>query len=530
MNRLGFVIAAALLAMVASAASAKTLVFCSEGSPEGFDPGLYTSATTMDASSQPIYNRLVEFDGGTTNVGPGLATNWTISADGLTYTFHLRPNVKFGATDYFTPSRMLNADDVVFTFERMLDKANKYYNYGGGSYDYFVGMSMPDVIKSVEEVDPATVKFTLSKPNAPFLADLAMDFASIVSKEYADKLLAAGHPELLNQEPIGTGPFIYVDYQKDAVIRLKANPDYFRGKQPIDDLVFAITTDPSVRLQKLKAGECQIMDYPNPADIASLKNDPTLNVVQQSGLNVSYLAYNTQQKPFDDVRVRKALNMAINKQAIIDAVYQGTGQVAVNPIPPTMWSYDKATKDDSYDPEGAKKLLAEAGVKGLQMDLWAMPVQRPYQPNGRRTAELIQQDFAKVGVTVNIVTHDWSEYLKLAGDPKHSGAVEAGWTGDNGDPDNFLAVLLGCDSVGTSDNLAAWCYKPFDDIVKQAVATSDQAKRTELYEKAQELFKQQAPWFTIAHSIVTMPMVKGVKNYKMDPLGHHQFEGVDFDG
>jgi dipeptide transport system substrate-binding protein len=527
MTRVGVFLAAALLAGMATSADAKTLVFCSEGSPEGFDPGLYTAGTTFDASSKPIYNRLVEFDRGTTNVIPGLATSWDISGDGLTYTFHLRPGVKFGATDYFTPSRPMNADDVVFSFQRMLDKTNKYYNYGGGSYDYFVGMSMPDVIKSVEKVDDATVKFTLNKPNAPFLADLAMDFASVMSKEYADKLLADGHPETLNLQPVGTGPFVYVDYQKDAVVRFKANPDYWGGKQAIDDLVFAITPDPAVRLQKLKAGECQIMDYPSPADVASLKTDATLNVMQQPGLNVAYLAYNTQQKPFDDVRVRKALNMAINKQAIIDAVYQGTGQAAINPIPPTMWSYDKDIKDDPYDPDAAKKLLTDAGVTDLKMDLWAMPVQRPYQPNGRRTAELIQQDFAKVGVTVNIVTHDWAEYLKLAGDPKHSGAVEAGWTGDNGDPDNFLAVLLGCDSVGTAGNIAAWCYKPFDDVVKQAVATSDQAARTKLYEKAQEIFKEQAPWFTIAHSIVTMPMLKSVQNYKMDPLGSHRFDGVD---
>ena len=531
MKRVTYLVAAAALAVgMAGAAEAKTLVFCSEGSPEGFDPGLYTSGTTFDASSKPIYNRLVEFDRGTTDVVPGLAAKWEISGDGLAYTFHLRSAVKFGATDYFTPSRDMNADDVVFSFQRMLDKTSKYYNYGGGTYDYFVGMSMPDVIKSVEKVDDSTVKFTLNKPNAPFLADLAMDFASIMSKEYADKLLAGGHPEILNQQPVGTGPFIYVDYQKDAVVRFKANPDYWGGKQAIDDLVFAITPDASVRLQKLKANECQIMDYPNPADIAALKGDSTLNVVQQPGLNVAYLAYNTQQKPFDDVRVRKALNMAINKQAIIDAVYQGTGQAAINPIPPTMWSYNKDTKDDPYDPDAAKKMLADAGVTKLTMDLWAMPVQRPYQPNGRRAAELIQADFAKVGVTVNIVTHDWTEYLKLAGDPKHSGAVEAGWTGDNGDPDNFLAVLLGCDSVGTSGNIAAWCYKPFDDLVKQAVATSDEAERAKLYEQAQTIFKEQAPWFTIAHSIVTVPMLKNVMGYKMDPLGSHRFDGVDIGG
>jgi dipeptide transport system substrate-binding protein len=388
-------------------------------------------------------------------------------------------------------------------------------------------MGMPDAIKAVEKVDDYTVKFVLNKPNAPFIADLAMDFASIMSKEYGDRLAADGHPDMLNQQPVGTGPFQFVDYQKDAVIRYQADPDYWAGKQAIDDLIFAITPDASVRLQKLKANECHIMPYPNPADISAMMGDPNLYVVQQPGLNVAYLGYNTTQPPFDNPKVRKALNMAINKQAIIDAVYQGTGTAAVNPIPPTIWSYDKDIKDDPYDPDAAKQMLADAGVSNLSMNIWAMPVQRPYMPNARRAAELMQADLGKVGVTVNIVTHEWGEYLKLVGDPSHDGAVMLGWTGDNGDPDNFLAVLLGCDSVGTNQNVSAWCYKPYDDLVKQAVTISDQAERTKLYEQAQVIFKEQAPWFTIGHSIVTVPMSKAVQNYKIDPLGSHRFDGVD---
>ena len=205
------------------------------------------------------------------------------------------------------------------------------------------------------------------------LANLAMDFASILSKEYADKLAAAGKQSDLNQLPVGTGPFQYVAYEKDAVIRYQAFADYWGGKQKIDDLVFAITPDASVRVQKLKAGECQLMPYPNPADVQTLQSDPSVQLMSQAGLNIGYLAYNVLQKPFDDVRVRKALNMAINKKAIIDAVFQGTGQEAKNPIPPTMWSYNDQVQDDPYDPEAAKKLLAEAGVKDLSMKVWAMP-------------------------------------------------------------------------------------------------------------------------------------------------------------
>jgi dipeptide transport system substrate-binding protein len=516
---------AAMLA--AGAAQAKTLVYCSEGSPEGFDPAPYTSGTTFDASSKPIYNRLVEFKKGTSEVQPGLAESWDISEDGLEYVFHLRKGVKFQSTDYFTPTRDFNADDVIFSFMRQLDKGSPWYQYTAGiSWEYFNGMSMPDLIKSIDKVDEYTVRFVLNRPEAPMIANLAMDFASIMSKEYADKLQADGKLEMLNQQPIGTGPFQFVAYQKDAVIRYKANSDYWGGKQPIDDLVFAITTDASVREQKLKAGECQVIPYPNPADLEALKADPNINVMEQEGLNVGYLAYNTQQKPFDNPKVRKALNMAINKQAIIDAVFQGAGKIAKNPIPPTMWSYNNDIKDDPYDPEAAKKMLEEAGVKDLSMKIWAMPVQRPYNPNARRMAELMQADFAKIGVKVEIVSYEWGEYLKLSKDVKRDGAVLLGWTGDNGDPDNFLAVLLGCDAVGGS-NRAQWCNKDFEDLIQKAKVVSDKEKRAELYKQAQVVFKEQAPWATIAHSIVFMPMSKKVSGYVMNPLGGHSFDGVD---
>lgn len=519
--------ATAIVTALSGAAYAKTLVYCSEGSPEGFDPAPYTSGTTFDASSKPIYNRLVEFKPGTSEVQPGLAKSWDVSADGLEYTFHLRPGVKFQTTDYFTPTRDMNADDVIFSFERQMDKSSPWYAYATGiSWEYFNGMSMPDLIKSINKVDDLTVKFVLNHPEAPMIANLAMDFASIMSKEYADKLQAAGTLEQINQKPIGTGPFEFVAYQQDAVIRYKKNPDYWGTAPKIDDLVFAITTDAAVRRQKLEAGECQVMPYPAPADVQALKADPKITVLEQQGLNVGYLAYNTQQKPFDDVRVRKALNMAINKQAILDAVFQGSGVIAKNPIPPTMWSYNNAIVDDPYDPEAAKKLLAEAGVSNLEMNIWAMPVQRPYNPNARRMAEVMQADLAKVGVKVNIVSYEWGEYLARSKEINHDGAVLLGWTGDNGDPDNFLAVLLGCDAVGGS-NRAEWCNKEFDGLIQKAKATSDIAERTKLYEEAQVVFKREAPWDTIAHSTVFMPMSSKVTGYVMNPLGGHSFDNVD---
>jgi len=518
-----------VLAMgMSAAAEAKTLVFCSEGSPEGFNPQLYTAGTTFDASSRQVFNKLVEFTIGTTNIEPALAESWEVSDDGLEYTFHLRRGVKWQTTENFTPTRDFNADDVVYSFMRQLDPNHPYHKISGGAYEYFNGMSMPDLLKEIVKVDDYTVKFVLNRPEAPMIANLGMDFASILSAEYADKMMEAGTPEQVDLQPVGTGPFQLVAYQKDAVIRYKAHPDYWEGKAAIDNLIFAITPDASVRYQKLKAGECHVMPYPNPADLEAMEADADINLMQQEGLNVGYLAYNTMKAPFDNPKVRKALNMAINKEAIIDAVFQGAGKVAKNPIPPTIWSYNENVKDDPYDPEAAKKMLEEAGVTDLKTSVWAMPVQRPYNPNARRMAELIQADWAKIGVQADIVSYEWGEYLERSKDKERDGAVLLGWTGDNGDPDNFLAVLLGCDAVGGA-NRAQWCYQPFEDLIQQAKTVSDNDKRTKLYEQAQVVFKEQAPWATIAHSVVFKPVRKEVKNFKIDPFGGHVFYGVDIE-
>jgi dipeptide transport system substrate-binding protein len=219
--------------------------------------------------------------------------------------------------------------------------------------------------------------------------------------------------------------------------------------------------------------------------------------------------------------------MAINKKAIIDAVYLSTGVAAKNPIPPSMWSYNDDITDDPFDPAAAKKLLSDAGYpNGFTTDLWAMPVQRPYNPNAKLMAELMQADLKKVGIDAEIVSYEWGEYLKRGKAGEHEMLLQ-GWTGDNGDPDNFLYQLLSCSAAKDGSNRARWCYKPFDDLITQAKQTSDVAKRTALYEKAQLVFKEEAPWVTIAHSVVYEPIRKNVTGYKVDPFGLHVFYGVD---
>ncbi|MGL5045364.1 MAG: ABC transporter substrate-binding protein, partial [Plesiomonas sp.] len=463
---------------------------------------------------------------GTTQLEPGLAESWTVSEDGKVYTFALRKGVKFHSNKLFTPTRDFNADDVVYSLMRQKDANHPYHKVSGGTYEYFQGMDMQNLIGSVEKVDDYTVRITLTRPEAPFLANLAMDFASILSAEYADKMLAAKTPEKVDLEPIGTGPFTLAQYQKDSTIRFRAFPEYWEGKAQVDKLVFSITPDAAVRFAKLQKGECQVMPYPNPADLAQMKQDPQINLLTQEGLNVGYLAFNTEKKPFDNVKVRQALNYAVNKEAIIAAVFQGAGTVAKNPLPPTIWSYNDKVVDYAYDPAKAKALLKEAGLEnGFSTDLWAMPVQRPYNPNARRMAEMIQADWDKVGVKAKIVSYEWGEYLKRSKEGEHQ-TMLLGWTGDNGDPDNFLAVLLSCAAAKDGSNYARFCYAPFESLVLKARETSDKAARTQLYEQAQVVFKEQAPWITIAHSVVYEPVRKEVQGYKVDPLGKHHFYGV----
>lgn len=512
----------------AGPALSKTLVYCSEGSPENFYPGINTTGTSFDASDE-VYDKIVRFEPGGTKVIPSLAEKWDISPDGLTYTFTLRRGVKWHNTGAFKPTRDFNADDVLFMFERQWKDSHPYFKVTSPNHSYFTDMGMPKLLKSIEKVDDYTIRITLNSPEAPFLANLAMPWAGVQSKEYADAMLKAGTPEKIDQEPIGTGPFYLVQYQKDAIIRYKAFPQFWGGKAKIDDLVFAITPDASVRWAKLQKGECHVMPYPNPADIEAIKKDTNVQMLEQAGLNVGYLAYNTTKKPFDDVRVRKAINMAINKQAIIDAVYLSAGVAAKNPIPPTMWSYNDTIKDDPYNPDAAKKLLADAGFpNGMETDLWAMPVQRPYNPNARRIAELMQADLAKIGVKAEIKTFEWGEYRKRLQAGEHQMGM-LGWTGDNGDPDNFLHTLLGCASASqaSGSNIAKFCHKPFDELVVKAKTTTDQAERTKLYEQAQVIFKEQAPWFTIAHAVQLKPMSKKVENFKLSPFGRHNFYWVD---
>ncbi|MFG6083792.1 ABC transporter substrate-binding protein [Paracoccus litorisediminis] len=516
------------MALGANAAMAKDFIYCSEGSPEGFDPALYSTNSTWDASAQTVYDGLTRFKLGTSDIEPALAESWEVSGDNLEYTFHLRKGVKFHTTPEFTPSRDFNADDVIFTFERQMSKDGPWADYASASgWQMFDAMGMTGAIKEIVKLDDQTVKFVLNAPDASFLAAMALNFGAVMSKEYADALMSAGNIAELNQKPVGTGPFAFVAYQQDAAIRYHANGDWWDGKPPIDNLIFAIIQDPTVRVTKLRAGECDMAVYPAPAEIPALKEDKSLTVMETPGLNVAYVAFNTQVAPWDKPEVRKAVAMAINRPALVDAVYQGMGQVAETPLPPSIWGYNDKIAPYPYDPDSAKAALAAAGVKDAKLNIWAIPVSRSYMPNGRRAAEMIQSDLAQVGITSDVVSYEWGEYLKRVRALDRDGLAMMGGSSDNADPDNLLGYFLSCSP--TAGNAANWCSPEVTELLKTARAEPVQAKRAEMYERIQQIVHDDVPLLPLANSRVFLPMSVKVKNYVMDPLGAHRFDKVDIE-
>ena len=513
------------------AARADTLVVCTEASPDFLNAQLSTANTSFDVSEQ-VADRLVEMTIGGSDLKPALAQSWTISPDGLTYTFKLRHGVKWQSNATFHPTRDMNADDVVFSFQRMFDKSNPFYISANGTFPEFSSLVAP-ALQSIEKTADDTVVFKLKSPLAPLLPTLSVQPFSILSAEYAASLQKSGKLGDLDQKPIGTGPFSFVQYQKDAVVRFRAFPGFWGngGAQPdrvakVDNLVFAITPDASVRYAKLRTNECQIARYPNPSDLPAMRANPAIKVQSAEIAATNYIYFRTDKKPFDDVRVRRALAMAIDLKDLVKAVFQGTGTEAVSLVPPSLWGYNASLKPYKYDPEAAKKLLAEAGYpNGFATDLWAIPVTRAYMPSGRRTAEMIQSDWAKIGVRAHIVTYEWGEYLKRA----RAGDADVGMLGATWDYPDPSEILLGflCHSP---ENAMHWCSKPYDDAVLKANLVTDQSERAKLYEQADQAVYDDVPLIRLANVKAYVPVRKNVVGFKLHFLGGQPFGGVSLEG
>jgi ABC-type transport system substrate-binding protein len=336
-----------------------TLVFGRGGDSVGLDPAYETDGNSFLVCDN-IYEALVFYKDEFTALEPGLASSWDISEDGKAYTFHLRKGVKFHDGTPF------NADAVVFSIGRMMkDRKLKFYGQGCDipkqerPPEYWLSMEMDATIDSIEAVDEYTVIFKLKRVEAPFLANMGMDFADIISPTAFMK-----NPKEFLRNPVGTGPYKFVKWIRDDRIILERNKDYWdkSGGPYLDKVVFRAIPENPVRFLELKGGNIHICQFPNPAEVPLAEKDPNLKLISQPGMNIGYLSFNHTKEPWkSNIHVRRAIAYALNRKAIVDNIYQGMGQVAKNPIPPTMWGYNDEIQDHPYDPDLAKKELAEAG-------------------------------------------------------------------------------------------------------------------------------------------------------------------------
>ncbi|WP_343351411.1 ABC transporter substrate-binding protein [Pseudomonas sediminis] len=505
---------------------AATLSVCTEASPEGFDVVQYNSLTTTNASADMLMNRLVEFDAEQGKLLPSLARSWSISADGLVYDFTLRDDVQFHHSADFTPSRHLDSQDVLFSFQRMLDEQHPWHAVAASGYPHAQSMQWPSLIAKVEAPDAHSVRITLNRRDATFLATLSMGFASIYSAEYADKLMAAGTPQKLNSAPVGSGPFVFERFQKDAVVRYRANPDYFAGKPGVDRVIFAITPDSNVRLQKLRRGECQIALSPKPQDVQAIAGDAKLKSAQTAAFMTAFVGINSQHTPLDKPQVRQAINLAFDKASYVKAVFEGSAEPANGPYPPNTWSYASELPGYAHEPAKARALLAEAGLAdGFKTTIWTRPSGSLLNPNPSLGAQLLQADLAKVGIDAEIRVIEWGELIRRAKAGEHD-LLFMGWAGDNGDPDNFLTPQFSCASVESGLNFARFCDEALDKLIADGKTSSDQSERSRLYHQAQQIIQEQALWLPLAHPTAFALLSSKVEGYKVSPFGRQNFASV----
>ncbi len=495
----------------------KQLIIGRGADTKSLDPIRETDGETFRVTEN-IYETLVSYEDTNTTVIPGLAESWEISEDGLTYTFKLRQGVKFhDGTDF-------NAEAVKFNFDRWMDKSNKYHDPEGFPYynDMFGGYKGdPDhVIKEIKVVDAHTIQFVLNRTQAPFLANLGMSPFAIASP----KAIEGGK---LGDEPVGTGPFKFAGWKRNDIITLEKNPDYWnKGYPKLDKVIFKVIPENTARLTALTSGEIDLMDGLNPDDAEAVKENKDLQLLLRPSMNVGYLAFNTEKKPFDNPKVRQAISHAINKPEMVKAFYSGLGEPATNPMPPSLWGYNDQIKDREYNLDQAKKLLAEAGYpNGFKVQFMAMPVPRPYIPDGKKMAEAIQQALKKIGIETEIVTMEWATYLEKTRLGEYEMCL-LGWNGDNGDPDNFLYTLLDKNTIN-GNNIPRYSNEEVHQLLLKAQSTSDQKERETLYKKAQELIFNDAPLVPIAHSTPPIAAKAGVTGYQPHPKGSESVEKVD---
>ncbi|CAH6057564.1 peptide ABC transporter substrate-binding protein SapA [Citrobacter sp. CK184] len=500
-------------------------VYCVSGQVNTFNPQKASSGLIVDTLAAQLYDRLLDVDPYTYRLVPELAESWEVLDNGATYRFHLRRNVSFQKTAWFTPTRKLNADDVVFTFERIFDRKHPWHNVNGGSFPYFDSLQFADNVKSVRKLDNNIVEFRLTQPDASFLWHLATHYASVMSAEYAAQLTKQDHPELIDRQPVGTGPFQLSEYRAGQYIRLQRHEGFWRGKPLMPQVVVDLGSGGTGRLSKLLTGECDVLAWPAASQLTILRDDPRLRLTLRPGMNIAYLAFNTDKPPLNNPAVRHALALSINNQRLMQSIYYGTAETAASILPRASWAYDNEAKITEYNPAKSREQLKALGLENLTLQLWVPTSSQAWNPSPLKTAELIQADMAQVGVKVVIVPVEGRFQEARLMDMNHDLTL-SGWATDSNDPDSFFRPLLSCAAINSQTNFAHWCHPEFDGILRKALSSQQLAARIDAYDEAQNILAKELPILPLASSLRLQAYRYDIKGLVLSPFGNASFAGV----
>jgi len=495
------------------AAEPKTFIWGKSGDADTLDINVTSNGEAWEVAAQ-IFNLLVRTKQGRTDIEPDLATSWSVSPDGLTWTFKLRQGV------VFQDGTPWNAEAAKFNFDRWADEKNPYHVVQGFDYTYWKGF-MGDVFSEARVVDPYTLQIALKQPDGPLVYNLAIIAFAFNSPAAIKQYGAQG----IGQHPVGTGPYRLVDWVRDDHITLDANPSYFRkGLPKTPRLVMRAIKDNASRLLALKAGEVNAIENPNADDVKTIQADPKFKLAVRPPFNTGWLRFNMNNPPFQDKRVREAVALAINRQAIVQGLYGEFGQVADQHMPPTMWGRGNI-KPVPYDPERARKLLAEAGyANGLSFDFWYLPFSRPYFPQPKEIATAVANDLGKVGIRTSLMTEDVAAYLRDRRTNKFP-LFMIGWIGDNGDPDDWLGYFF--PKYDPENAYLSYNNPAALELISKAKSVNNQAQRAKMYAQAEEMIMADYRDVLIAHAKLPLLMQQNVDGLVGQPSSIEYMETVD---
>ncbi|MBW2732418.1 MAG: ABC transporter substrate-binding protein [Deltaproteobacteria bacterium] len=491
----------------------RALVIAQPRAVESLDPPRNTTAEGAQVVSL-LYEPLIRIDGASGRVMPGLAARWSVAPDGRTWTFHLRRGVRFHDGSPF------DAKAVVYTIDRLRNSRHPHYHQGYAAWQNIVRN-----ITAIEETGRFTLRLVTKRPFAPFLRNLAIFPLGIVKAQPLDRAIS----KTVALTPVGTGPYRISSHQRDEVI-LTRNPHYWGPKANVERLVFRAIKERRQRMLGLQSGTLDVAFGLAPADRPIVQLHPELRLQRGRGDNVAYLAMNTRRAPFDDVRVRRAINHAVDKGLIVKLGFQGLATVAHGALPPSVWAYTSKIKRYSYDPARARRLLGSVGYDPERpLRLYVMSTPRPYFPSPVLVARIIARNLARVGIPITLVVKSHAEHLAAVGRGEHDLCL-LGWVGDNGDPDNFLYMLLDRDNarIGSAQNVAFFDHSKVHELLIAARQELNRAQRKELYLRAQQLIAEEAPWVPLAHSEYDVGVRHDIRGLSLSANGIIDFARARF--